>query len=946
MRVLKYFTIFLIGVLINKLVIAQEVKSVTIIKDSSINTFSKYLVQTPLYKFIFNSFGSNGTATTRDITVNSSTLNGYTLVTVYDTSDHLVNSFTISMIINNSKTTPNSSNNNLITLNDSSFLLFQDLFEDFYLDTIKLFSKKIEYTQFGKRVLQIDKNGTVKLIANLDITSSGNPDNNGAFTHPTRIFKVSPDKTFLYALYNTVTDFDSTIFDTNIFKIGRTSILRFTIANGQLDKYWLVSEVFDRLDLTDTDIILAGYTPRLKPFYSIDSLIYPKDTSDKSRCDIVIAGIAKSDGKLKWHQIIKSASTSLILYVGNGVPYLILTNRDTLRFNGQLFGKINNGLSYLFVRLNMNGTASWSKLIQAGNPSVYEISTFNNNELWLTLNCDKTDGFYASNFKYDGKYYPRTSWGLNYFRINPSDGSVITNMSIYPFKSYNANISGHYVSGSDSTYYTLIKLSNTDSLLINGVYYTKKNKSTYSHEYLLLYVKAYSKVNPIKDAIISPLSNSRIKLNWKLDSSYNNNLMNVVVFLKKGSPINDGVNSIDPLNYTVNPDFSGFSSIYPNDSLAKVVYFGDSTQIQIYGLEDTTKYYALIYVVREYDYLYSNSFNCIGKTLNKYILPHSSLTFTDNGNHKALIRWKREANYIDEIMSTIVFVKEANPINNIDSNFKLGASYLPNQVFGAGAKLNLDTMAFCVYNGDDSLVTVSNLKYNVTYYIISYSSRITDSINSVPINGYGSIIIDTFSTFTLAEPFNNSSMVLQGDTTQMINFNWVKPIINFDSIQVNYKIQFDTTTQFTNDFFIFNSSNNGIDSTFRISVVQMSKLFNLKLGDTKNVFWRVKANVNTFSRLSDTFTLIINRGRFDYISEIQVENGQDKVFPNPSNGIININLTDVSGNLEIVDLLGNVQFSKNGYLNGKVDLSLLPKGLYTLKITTGNKLFSNKLLLE
>jgi len=75
-----------------------------------------------------------------------------------------------------------------------------------------------------------------------------------------------------------------------------------------------------------------------------------------------------------------------------------------------------------------------------------------------------------------------------------------------------------------------------------------------------------------------------------------------------------------------------------------------------------------------------------------------------------------------------------------------------------------------------------------------------------------------------------------------------------------------------------------------------------------------------------------------------------KVYPNPSTGMVQIetNLTE-DGTLEIYDMLGNVVFTKQAVKNqaiGQLDLSALSKGLYTIKIRTGQKILSKKIVLE
>lgn len=61
------------------------------------------------------------------------------------------------------------------------------------------------------------------------------------------------------------------------------------------------------------------------------------------------------------------------------------------------------------------------------------------------------------------------------------------------------------------------------------------------------------------------------------------------------------------------------------------------------------------------------------------------------------------------------------------------------------------------------------------------------------------------------------------------------------------------------------------------------------------------------------------------------------LFPNPSTGIINLNLTEAGSSVEVVDLLGNVVAAQS-YNNAgaaQLDLSAQPNGVYFVRVTNG-----------
>lgn len=70
------------------------------------------------------------------------------------------------------------------------------------------------------------------------------------------------------------------------------------------------------------------------------------------------------------------------------------------------------------------------------------------------------------------------------------------------------------------------------------------------------------------------------------------------------------------------------------------------------------------------------------------------------------------------------------------------------------------------------------------------------------------------------------------------------------------------------------------------------------------------------------------------------------ISPNPSNGIFSINSDNLNLiEIEIYNLQGTIVY-KSSSSNGSIDLSKEPKGIYLLKATSGNKLQTNKILLE
>jgi hypothetical protein len=85
------------------------------------------------------------------------------------------------------------------------------------------------------------------------------------------------------------------------------------------------------------------------------------------------------------------------------------------------------------------------------------------------------------------------------------------------------------------------------------------------------------------------------------------------------------------------------------------------------------------------------------------------------------------------------------------------------------------------------------------------------------------------------------------------------------------------------------------------------------------------------------------------IGDKQQKNSTDfSIFPNPTSGLINIELTDhlVSGSFEICDIFGNRIIRKEIYRNGiyELDLTSQPDGIYVIRITNGEKVGAQRFI--
>lgn len=97
------------------------------------------------------------------------------------------------------------------------------------------------------------------------------------------------------------------------------------------------------------------------------------------------------------------------------------------------------------------------------------------------------------------------------------------------------------------------------------------------------------------------------------------------------------------------------------------------------------------------------------------------------------------------------------------------------------------------------------------------------------------------------------------------------------------------------------------------------------------------------SSTADEYTICAIRGNISSISENTIEGL--KVFPNPTNGLIQINANENIQQISVTNIAGQevIKFNNNA-LTAQLDLSDLPKGHYILKITTDKTVASYRII--
>ena len=231
---------------------------------------------------------------------------------------------------------------------------------------------------------------------------------------------------------------------------------------------------------------------------------------------------------------------------------------------------------------------------------------------------------------------------------------------------------------------------------------------------------------------ISVTSTYTATIGWNAPSSYNSTSMKTLVFLKPISAITLGSPTLSPNSYTASSDLTLATSSYQNDAYAKCVFNGDSNFVSVSGLNQGTNYYALIYVVRLADSVYSAPSVTSGITPSTAPGTLTYMAFISTGQNTASVNWIKPNGYTNATNSMLVFIKpyssiiagspSANPINiNANSTFT-----------GNGSRYQNDTFAHCVFKGDTNFVNITGLNAATSYYVLAYAVNDIDSNYSAP----------------------------------------------------------------------------------------------------------------------------------------------------------------------------------------------------------------------
>ncbi|MEI6347486.1 MAG: LamG-like jellyroll fold domain-containing protein [Bacteroidota bacterium] len=279
-------------------------------------------------------------------------------------------------------------------------------------------------------------------------------------------------------------------------------------------------------------------------------------------------------------------------------------------------------------------------------------------------------------------------------------------------------------------------------------------------------------------------------------------------------------------------------------------------------------------------------------------------------------------------------------------------------IFGSKSKLNVGrwpnpTNNYRFFDGmiDEISVWSKPLSTADIVSIMNNPESVTGrNYNAAKLIGYYNF--DTGTPLDLSSSGNNGTNA--GGVTFTNSGSLPVELINFDVTLNNGKslIQWSTATETNNNFFTVERSFDGVTAE-TIAVVNGSGNSNVIVNynqidqDTPTgiVYYRIKQT--DFDGTTETFA-------WKAVNTSSAQTSLLKVYPNPSNGILNVSMTGISSaqtTLNIFDITGrqvmSQQFESKDFFTTTLDLSsMIPAGLYYVEVINDSQRLIEKIILK
>ena len=205
--------------------------------------------------------------------------------------------------------------------------------------------------------------------------------------------------------------------------------------------------------------------------------------------------------------------------------------------------------------------------------------------------------------------------------------------------------------------------------------------------------------------------------------------------------------------------------------------------------------------------------------------------------------------------------------------------------------------------------------------------------------------------FNLLTPANGSTLTVGGNPNTAFPITWqTTTSLANGPIRYSWQAGLDSATAVNAPLLAFPSDNGGASPVITFTAGQLDQILQsagLPIGGSVTISWVAKAQVGQFSRFSNQ-AFRVTLLRTGIIGTYEPAEGNLKLYPNPTSGLMTIELTDAStGDYEIFSNDGRLV--QRGQLNGNketIEVKSLQNGVYNLTVRTEKGQYATRFTLQ
>lgn len=206
------------------------------------------------------------------------------------------------------------------------------------------------------------------------------------------------------------------------------------------------------------------------------------------------------------------------------------------------------------------------------------------------------------------------------------------------------------------------------------------------------------------------------------------------------------------------------------------------------------------------------------------------------------------------------------------------------------------------------------------------------------------VIADEMGPFDLVSPLDNSTIELEGDSTQVLTFVWTRSqsMLSIPALH-QYTFHFDESTgDFSSPVL---SKSAGTDSSAEFTYMELADALSsiLSPGNSITLLWTVEASNGAQTEwAASRFLITFERGFMEGLYTAQT---MARIYPNPSTGTLNVEMAEAAERIQLFDINGKLvkNLDKPAAFE-QLSLDGLSNGVYMLSITKDGKVYQSKVV--